>query len=122
MLLGWSTARMRSNYLEWQAMGPGGAPHNVFGWAVQHLLDLAVGQDTSRLDYYDKPLKGVSEDVKELVQRRFLEDLPEREGPEAKALPFCVPQRQEGPAGTETGLIKVGSLNGRDHATQCHAG
>lgn len=106
-LLGWSTASMRTNYVKWKAMGPGGAPNNVVGWIMQHALDLTLGQDTTRLDYYDKPLKGVSEEAGELVQRRFLQDLPERSEPAAKALPFCLPQRERF-IGAEPEMLKVG--------------
>jgi hypothetical protein len=107
-LLGWGTVSMRSNYVDWKAMGPGGAPNNILGWIMQHALDLSLGQDTTRLDYYEKPLDGISEEAKELVQRRFLEDLPQRKGPAVKALPFCLPQRQKF-VGTEPEMLKVGT-------------
>lgn len=50
-LLSWSTVFLRSNYVDWKAMGPGGAPNNVLGWVMQHALDITLGQDTTRLDY-----------------------------------------------------------------------
>lgn len=98
-LLGWITLVLRSNYLRWKAIGPGGVPRNPYGWVLQWLLDLVLGhRDTTYLLYFDLKLarmKGMTKEDRDLAQRRFLEDLPLRKAPKARAAPFAVPQRQE---------------------------
>jgi len=105
-LLGWRTLALRSNYLQWKAMGPGGMPYNPFGWALAYLVDLALGQDAHRLDCYDKALDALTGEEKALAQRRFLDHLPPRRGPPARALPFAIPQRQKA-AWTELEMVKA---------------
>lgn len=98
-LLGWIALVLRSNYLRWKAIGPGGVPRNPYGWALQWLLDLVLGRrDTTYLLCFDLKLarmKGMTKEDREIAQRRFLEDLPQRKAPKARAAPFAVPQRQE---------------------------
>jgi hypothetical protein len=98
-VLGWITLVLRSNYLRWKAIGPGGVPGNPYGWALQWLLDLVLGhRDTTHLLYFDLKLarmKGMTKEDRDLAQRRFLEDLPPRKEPKARAAPFAIPQRQE---------------------------
>jgi hypothetical protein len=109
-LLGWITLALRSNYLRWKAIGPGGVPRNLYGWALQWLLDLTFGHhDTTFLLYFDLQLarmKGMTEEDRALAQRRFLEDLPVRSEPKARAAPFAVPQRQK-IAGTGLEMLEV---------------
>jgi hypothetical protein len=40
-------------------------------------------------------MNGMTKEDRELAQHRFLEDLPQRKAPKARAAPFAVPQRQE---------------------------
>lgn len=98
-LLGWITLVFRSNYLRWKAIGPGGVPRNPYGWALQWLLDFFLGhRDTTYLLYFDLKLarmKGMTKEDRDLAQRRFLKDLPQRKEPKARAAPFAIPQRQE---------------------------
>jgi hypothetical protein len=107
-LLGWITVVLRSNYLRWKAIGPGGVPRNPYGWALQWLLDLVLGhRDTTYLLYFDLKLarmKGMTKEDRDLAQRRFLQDLPPRKAPKARAAPFAVPQRQEM---QRTGLVMI---------------
>ena len=109
-LAGWMTLVLRSNYLRWKAIGPGGVPCNAYGWALQWLLDLTLGHhDTTYLLYFDLKLArmtGMSKEDRALAQHRFLEDLPVRNGPRARAAPFAIPQRQK-VAGTGLEMLAV---------------
>jgi hypothetical protein len=109
-LLGWITIVLRSNYLRWKAIGPGGVPRNPYGWALQWLLDLVLGhRDTTYLLYFDLKLarmKGMTEQDRALATQRFLEDLPPRKAPKARAAPFAIPQRQK-IAGTGLEMLEV---------------
>jgi hypothetical protein len=62
---------------------------------LQWLLDLVLGhRDTTYLLYFDLKLarmKGMTKEDRELAQRRFLEDLPQRKAPKARAAPLPFP-------------------------------
>lgn len=77
-----------SDYSGWHRMGPGGIPHNVFGWVVQCFLRLRGTQNKRSTACYDN-LKAQSP----LEQASFLTiDLPRRVSP--RTGPWVVPHRQ----------------------------
>src|SRR5271170_3483462 len=78
-VLAWITVVLRSNYLNLKAIGPAASP-----------TILLAG-----------PCNGSST---RLAQRRFLQDLPQRKEPKARAAPFAIPQRQKA-AGTGLEMI-----------------
>ncbi|WPH03411.1 Hypothetical protein R9X50_00629100 [Acrodontium crateriforme] len=98
------TVRFRDNYKQWKAMGPGGLPYDIRGYAI-HLLAKAfvvAKEDTWDITPYDHPekylvaWKDASTKDKSNATKSFLSNpLPRRKGPQARALPFVVPHREK---------------------------
>lgn len=119
-VLAWITAVLRSNYLNWKAIGPGGVPGNPFGWALQWILNLALGhRDTMYLGYFNLKLARLTmtEEDRIFAQRIFLQDLPQRKEPKARAAPSTIPQRQKA-AGTGLEMIEVCHIHGTESSSR----
>lgn len=68
------------DYSEWKALGPGGLPANVVGWAVTKVLT-PWGRD---------PLT-----VRDVTRSSTVWDLPTRPGPRPTVAPYPIPHRQK---------------------------
>ena len=78
------------DYQGWYALGPGGLPHNAFGWLVQSLLRLRASRDVRDSSCYDVAMRS-----SELERRRFLDgQLPDWTGEAPKTALWVAPHRQ----------------------------
>jgi len=87
---------LRASYKGYIALGPGGMPHNVFGWVAQGLLLPFALKDTQDTAVFSNPRV-----VKEYAPhgtRSFFDPLdgplPVREGPRPTVPGYVAPQRQ----------------------------
>ena len=79
-----------SDYQGWYALGPGGLPHNVFGWLVQSLLRLRASRNVRDSKCYDVAMRR-----SELERKRFLDgQLPDWIGEAPKTAVWVAPHRQ----------------------------
>jgi hypothetical protein len=87
---------MVNDYRGWRNLGPGGLPYNICGWLLQWMIRLIFAKnDTKGLSCYDQPNKTpLPEDEEAKNQRNYVGTLPHRSGPNARAAPWVIPQRQ----------------------------
>lgn len=74
------------DYKKFLSYGPGGVPHNVFGWVVVNLMRPLTRETLSTTVYEEKIQQGETES--------FLVNLPAREGERPEMGSHAVPQRQ----------------------------
>lgn len=74
------------DYRKFLSYGPGGVPHNVFGWVVVNLMRPLTRETLSTTVYEEKMQQGKTES--------FLANLPAREGERPEMGSHAVPQRQ----------------------------
>jgi hypothetical protein len=84
--VGLSSAWLRSNYLEFMALGPGGLPYNVRGWLIA-LVFKALSRETTSTKEYDR-------DPDRSSWIDDAESLPERHGLRPKSGFHVAPARQ----------------------------
>ena len=78
------------DYQGWYALGPGGLPHNVFGWLVQSLLRLRASRNVRDSSCYDVAMRS-----SELERTRFLDgQLPDWIGEAPQTAVWIAPHRQ----------------------------
>lgn len=84
------------NYKSWLAIGQGGVPYNVVGWAAQWLLIFIPFNNRTIAPYKDPKIVRLYEPT---GQKSFLGgyELPARVEPRPDMAPFIAPQRQERP-------------------------
>ena len=98
---GFGAARFIDEYRAWLALGPGGLPYTVTGFLINLLMTTLIAKkDTKSLEVYDRPEKSAgwdqsTYDEKTKAKRSYLNgNLPQRSGPESKALHWTAPQRE----------------------------
>ncbi|KAK3669440.1 hypothetical protein LTR78_010700 [Recurvomyces mirabilis] len=98
-LSGW----FMNTYRKWSAMGQGGLPRNVFGFALDRFLWFFVASgDLRSQEIYDRPealgrgWAAASGDEKTRARTSFLGDggLEKRKGAGGRTLPYAFPQRE----------------------------
>lgn len=78
------------DYQGWYALGPGGLPHNVFGWLVQSMLRLRASRNVRDSSCYDVAMRR-----SELERTRFLDgQLPDWTGKAPETAVWVAPHRQ----------------------------
>ncbi len=96
-----------TSYRGFMALGPGGIPHNVFGWMVQGIFQLIARHDVRSAEPMTKP--HVAAQFTPHGDKTFFDTpLPERVGERPDVPGYVVPQRQmsdRGPEGIRDTLI-----------------
>ena len=99
---GFGVARFLDEYRSWFAMGPGGLPHNLRGFLTNLAMTaLCAKKETKSLGVYDDAekcapdwKKASNEEQTKAKQSYLATSLPQRDGPESRALYFTAPQRE----------------------------
>lgn len=101
-------SRCYLNYQAWLAMGPGGMPYNIFGWAIQSTIGLFLSNDLLSTKVYTD--SKTVETYGSFSNKRFIVgELRQREGIPPTVQLFVAPQRQDGEGSSKR--IRVVSIS-----------
>jgi len=103
---GFLLTHLLHDYHAWKSLGPGGLPHDFWGYILNNLLAIYAGRrgrDTINTTPYDNPArfcpgwKDADEEERKGALRRFLRGkLERRKGLRTRAQKFAAPQRERG--------------------------
>ncbi|KAL7815997.1 hypothetical protein V8C44DRAFT_323638 [Trichoderma aethiopicum] len=104
-------ALMMPSYRGFIDLGPGGLPHNVFGWLLQGALRPFALKSTRDQSAFQKP--GISSSYGPHGTTRFLQgELPARQGDRPVIPDYVAPQRQKTDKGDEALVNRMNSYLG----------
>lgn len=82
------------DYNAWLALGPGGLPPNVFGWAIQAAAGLVFPTNMISINCYDKALRMETYGAEGARSYIDGQSLPTRRGARPHVPGYLAPQRQ----------------------------